>query len=193
MLQLLVPALFRAYAARAVGCGAHSAREPSGARCPVGTWFRRAGYVCGSSAYAGRVCLVCVPQSGALRPAERGQLPSHVWGTQVWVNALSNTSDTNVDRKRVDGKILLKDNDLIEIGQRQFIFHSLHPDAAPGSAKVPLHVPHHCAPRPLRPEAPTLCAVGPRRDQQRQSDGSGAESSGRGVGSDTRRRAMLAD
>ncbi len=56
----------------------------------------------------------------------------------MWVNALSNTSDTNVDHKRVTGKILLKDNDLIEIGQRQFIFHSLHPDPAPGSAKVPL-------------------------------------------------------
>ena len=54
---------------------------------------------------------------------------------QVWVNAMSKTSDTTVDRKRVDGKILLKDNDLIEIGQRQFIFHSLFPDA-PGSAKV---------------------------------------------------------
>jgi pSer/pThr/pTyr-binding forkhead associated (FHA) protein len=51
---------------------------------------------------------------------------------------MSKTSDTTVDRKRVDGRILLKDNDLIEIGQRQFIFHSLFPDA-PGSAKVSQH------------------------------------------------------
>ena len=48
------------------------------------------------------------------------------------MNALSHTSDTTVDNKRVDDKILLKDNDLIEIGQRKFIFHSL----SPGSAKV---------------------------------------------------------
>lgn len=41
-----------------------------------------------------------------------------------------------MDNKRVDDKILLKDNDLIEIGQRKFIFHSLSPESAPGSAKV---------------------------------------------------------
>lgn len=92
------------------------------------------------------------------------------WGTQVWVNAMSKTSDTNVDRKRVDGKILLKDNDLIEIGQRQFIFHSLHPDAAPGSAKVPVFVPPAVPTSPLatcsnarrfwRPTAPALWVGG---------------------------------
>ena len=56
---------------------------------------------------------------------------------QVWVNVLSHTSDTMVDGERVEDKILLKDNDLIEIGQRKFIFHSLNPEAGPGSAKVP--------------------------------------------------------
>jgi hypothetical protein len=40
-----------------------------------------------------------------------------------------------VDNKPVVDKILLKDNDLIEIGQRKFIFHSLEP----GSAKVVAH------------------------------------------------------
>jgi hypothetical protein len=55
---------------------------------------------------------------------------------QVWVNPLSHTSDTMVDEERVEGKILLKDNDLIEIGQRKFIFHSLNPEAGSGSAKV---------------------------------------------------------
>jgi len=56
------------------------------------------------------------------------------------VNALSTTSDTNVSKKRVDGKILLQDDDLIEIGQRQFIFHSLFPnEKAPGSAMVSFH------------------------------------------------------
>jgi hypothetical protein len=58
---------------------------------------------------------------------------------------MSKTSDTTVDRKRVDGRILLKDNDLIEIGQRQFIFHSLFPDA-PGSAKVSQHLHQHLSP-----------------------------------------------
>ena len=53
---------------------------------------------------------------------------------QVWVNALSTSSDTNVAKKPVAGKILLQDNDLIEIGQRQFIFHRNFD--APGSAKV---------------------------------------------------------
>ena len=53
---------------------------------------------------------------------------------QVWVNALSTSSDTNVAKKPVTGKILLQDNDLIEIGQRQFIFHRNFD--APGSAKV---------------------------------------------------------
>ena len=62
-------------------------------------------------------------------------LCKHSW--QVWVNALSHTSDTNVDHKPVVDKILLKDNDLIEIGQRKFIFHSLEP----GSAKVAAHEP----------------------------------------------------
>ena len=55
----------------------------------------------------------------------------------MWVNALSSTSDTNVANKRVDGKILLQDDDLIEIGQRKFIFHALAgSDKIPGSAKV---------------------------------------------------------
>ena len=49
------------------------------------------------------------------------------------MNALSKSSDTNVAKKPVAGKILLQDNDLIEIGQRQFIFHR-HFDA-PGLAK----------------------------------------------------------
>ena len=35
--------------------------------------------------------------------------------------------NTTVNNTRVDDKILLKDNDLIEIGQRKFIFHSLTP------------------------------------------------------------------
>ena len=50
------------------------------------------------------------------------------------MNALSKLSDTSVSQKRVSGKLLLQDNDLIEIGQRRFIFHSL--EKAPGSAKV---------------------------------------------------------
>lgn len=53
------------------------------------------------------------------------------------MNALSQSSDTSVDNKRVNGKILLQDNDLIEIGQRAFIFHALESsDKVPGSAKV---------------------------------------------------------
>lgn len=56
---------------------------------------------------------------------------------QVWVNALSSTSDTLVAKKRVAERISLKDGDLIEIGQRQFIFHSLfEKKGAPGSAEV---------------------------------------------------------
>lgn len=43
------------------------------------------------------------------------------------MNALSHKSDTTVDNKRVDDQIQLKDNNLIEIGQRKFIFHSLTP------------------------------------------------------------------
>ena len=50
------------------------------------------------------------------------------------MNALSKSSDTNVAKKPVAGKILLQDNDLIEIGQRQLIFHRNFD--APGSAKV---------------------------------------------------------
>ena len=63
-------------------------------------------------------------------------LSAHIQMTlrQVWVNALSKSSDTNVAKKPVAGKILLQDNDLIEIGQRQFIFHRNFD--APGSAKV---------------------------------------------------------
>jgi pSer/pThr/pTyr-binding forkhead associated (FHA) protein len=54
---------------------------------------------------------------------------------QVWVNSLSKTSDTNVCNKPVDGKILLKHNDLLEIGQRKFIFHANNiPEKLPGSA-----------------------------------------------------------
>jgi pSer/pThr/pTyr-binding forkhead associated (FHA) protein len=54
---------------------------------------------------------------------------------QVWVNSLSKSSDTNVCNKPVDGKILLKDNDLLEIGQRKFIFHANNiPEKLPGSA-----------------------------------------------------------
>ena len=54
---------------------------------------------------------------------------------QVWVNALSKCSETNVCNKPVDGKILLKDNDLLEIGQRKFIFHANNiPEKLPGSA-----------------------------------------------------------
>jgi len=70
----------------------------------------------------------------------RGYVSNSHAHVQVWVNALSTTSDTNVSKKRVDGKILLQDDDLIEIGQRQFIFHSLFPiEKAPGSAMVSFH------------------------------------------------------
>ena len=61
---------------------------------------------------------------------------TRVW--QVWVNSLSKSLDTVVAQKRVSGKILLQDNDRIEIGERQFIFHKDY-NAPESAVKVCRH------------------------------------------------------
>ena len=90
--------------------------------------------------------------------------------SQAWLNVLSQSSETRVCSKAVDGQIRLNDNDVVEIGTRKFLFHVTNQPATPPTASQHHEARHDPAGPPAeKKNKRTTYSRGPEKAPSRAS------------------------